>query len=164
MLVTIGRRYGSGGLEIGCRLARRLGVPCYDADRQSDSPEERVENILSWADQGPCVIVGFCADHVLEGREGLIRIFIHSDMPHRLSRIASQYGLSADRAEQEALRQDRERALGYGLHTGEKWTDLAHYDLTVNSGPLGLDGTVELLSQFVALKVMRRRPGAYPPD
>ena len=41
----------------------------------------------------------------------------------------------------------------------KKWADLTHYDLTVDSGPLGISGTVELLNQFVALKVMRCRPG-----
>lgn len=29
-IITIGRQYGSGGREIGEKLARRLGVPCHD--------------------------------------------------------------------------------------------------------------------------------------
>ena len=68
-------------------------------------------------------------------------------------------GLPAGEAGREALRQDRERARLYGVHTRGKWADLSRYDLTVDSGPLGIAGTVELLSQFVALKVMRRRSG-----
>ena len=32
MVITIGRKYGSGGKEIGQRLAQRLGIPCHDAD------------------------------------------------------------------------------------------------------------------------------------
>ncbi len=31
-IITIGRQYGSGGLEIGKRLAERLGIPCYDRE------------------------------------------------------------------------------------------------------------------------------------
>ena len=99
------------------------------------------------------------ADHVLSGTEGLIRVFIHCDMDHRVERIVQQYGLPAGEAGREALRQDRERARLYGVHTRGKWADLSRYDLTVDSGPLGIAGTVELLSQFVALKVMRRRSG-----
>ncbi|MCD8225590.1 MAG: cytidylate kinase-like family protein [Clostridiales bacterium] len=29
-IITIGRQYGSGGGEIGARLAKRLGIDCYD--------------------------------------------------------------------------------------------------------------------------------------
>ena len=69
------------------------------------------------------------------------------------------YGGFREKAEaaREALRQDRERARLYGLHTGAKWGEVGRYDLTVDSGPLGVSGTVELLSQFIALKTMRRR-------
>ena len=30
MIICIGRQYGSGGREIGEKLAARLGVTCYD--------------------------------------------------------------------------------------------------------------------------------------
>ncbi|MFR2886065.1 MAG: AAA family ATPase [Merdibacter sp.] len=30
MIITISRQYGSGGKLIGERLARSLGIPCYD--------------------------------------------------------------------------------------------------------------------------------------
>ena len=116
--------------------------------------------IRAMAAQGPCVIVGFCADHVLSGTEGLIRVFLHSDIDHRVERIIRQYGLPEGEARRVALRQDRERSRRYGVCTGGKWADLAHYDLTVDCGPLGVEGTVELLSQFVALKVMRGRRNA----
>ena len=42
------------------------------------------------------------------------------------------------------------------IHRGEPISS-AGYDLTVDSGPLGEEATVELLSQFVALKVMSLR-------
>ena len=116
MLITIGHTYGSGGLEIGRRLAARLEIPCGDAEADEGA-------VRSLAGRGSCVVVGLCADHVLSGQPGL----------------------------------DRERARLYGLHTGAKWGEVGRYDLTVDSGPLGVSGTVELLSQFIALKTMRRR-------
>ena len=74
-----------------------------------------------------------------------------------MERLMRERGLSPAEAAREALRQDRERARLYGLHTGAKWGEVGRYDLTVDSGPLGVSGTVELLSQFIALKTMRRR-------
>ncbi|MCD8082642.1 MAG: cytidylate kinase-like family protein [Clostridiales bacterium] len=32
MIITIGRQYGSGGREIGMKLAQELGIHCYDKD------------------------------------------------------------------------------------------------------------------------------------
>lgn len=159
MIITIARKYGSGGREIGRRLAKRLDIPYYDVDPLSHAREDWQEEILRLARQGPCVMVGFCADHVLAGSEGLMRIFIHCDMEHRLQRIMEENHLSWEQAQREALYQDRERARLYGFHTGEKWANLDRYDLTVNSGLLGIAGTVELLGQFVALNVMRKRRG-----
>ena len=75
----------------------------------------------------------------------------------RIVQLLEDGGLSPAEAAREALRQDRERARLYGLHTGAKWGEVGRYDLTVDSGPLGVSGTVELLSQFIALKTMRRR-------
>ena len=159
MIITIARKYGSGGREIGRRLAKHLDIPYYNVDALPLTREDWQEEILRLAQQGPCVMVGFCADHVLSGQEGLMRIFIHCDMEHRLQRIMEENHFSRDQAQREALYQDRERARLYGFYTGEKWANLDRYDLTVNSGLLGTTGTVELLGQFVALNVMRKRRG-----
>ena len=159
VIVTIGRTYGSDGREIGRQLARRLNIPFYAADAPGPSDQERIRAIQALADEGACVIVGFCADHVLAGRRGLIRVFVHSGMASRVARIAGRRGISPADAEQLALSRDRERAMVYGRHTRAKWADLSRYDLTVDSGPLGTEDTVELLCQFIALKVMRNRPG-----
>ncbi len=48
-IVTISREFGSGGRELGKRLADALGVPCYD-----------YEIIRKLPRQGDCVIVGRC--------------------------------------------------------------------------------------------------------
>lgn len=165
MIITIARKYGSGGLEIGQRLAKSLSIPCYNADLlPGGSGDEQFAAIRNMAEAGSCVIVGFCADYVLEGTPGLIRVFIHSDMAHRIARLQKDYGLTAAEAERQALRQDRERARLYGAHTHRIWADLSRYDLTVDSGSLGISGTTELLRQFVALKVMRRRHGKERPS
>lgn len=47
------------------------------------------------------------------------------------------------------------------IHRGE-CVNSAGYDLAVDSGPLGEEATVELLSQFVALKVMSLRTRRAP--
>ena len=80
MLITIGHTYGSGGLEIGRRLAARLEIPCGDAEADEGA-------VRSLAGRGSCVVVGLCADHVLSGQPGLNRIFIHCGMDQRVERL-----------------------------------------------------------------------------
>lgn len=130
MLITIGHTYGSGGLEIGRRLA--AGWRSLPATRRPTKGPVR-----SLAGRGSCVVVGLCADHVLSGQPGLNRIFIHCGMEQRVERLMRERGLSPAEAAREALRQDRERARLYGLHTGAKWDEVGRYDLTVDSGSPG---------------------------
>lgn len=157
VVVTIGHKYGCGGREIAWQLARRLNVPCRDADPFAGG--ECPEPLKNLAARGSCVVTGFCADHLLAGTEGLIRVFLHGAPDRRAERIARQSGLTMEEARREALSRDREWARRYGVYTGGKWAEASRYDLTVDSTALGVAGTVELLSQFIALKVMRRRGG-----
>ncbi|MBR2337852.1 MAG: cytidylate kinase family protein, partial [Clostridia bacterium] len=39
-IITIGRQFGSGGREIGRRLAEKLGVPFYDKDLLTHAAQE----------------------------------------------------------------------------------------------------------------------------
>ena len=88
MLITIGHTYGSGGLEIGRRLAARLEIPCGDAEADEGA-------VRSLAGRGSCVVVGLCADHVLSGQPGLNRIFIHCGMEQRVEHIETKVSSNA---------------------------------------------------------------------
>ena len=114
MIITIARKYGSGGREIGQRLAKHLNIPYYNVDALPHTRiEDWQEEILRLADAGPCVMVGFCADHVLAGREGLMRTFIHCDMEHRLQRIMEEnFNLLAQRSD------CKQQSVGNSRHCG----------------------------------------------
>ena len=40
-IITIGREFGSGGCEIGHKLAEKLGIKCYDRYAGSCSKRKR---------------------------------------------------------------------------------------------------------------------------
>ena len=40
VVITIGREYGSGGREVGYRLAEKLGIPCYDKELITKAAKE----------------------------------------------------------------------------------------------------------------------------
>ena len=39
-VITIGRQYGSGGHDIGLKLAEEMGIPCYDKELLSRAAKD----------------------------------------------------------------------------------------------------------------------------
>lgn len=63
-----------------------------DRDRNGHSFQDdlwviQYKIIRQLAEQGPCVIVGRCADYILRDRPDCLRVFIHSDLNSRAKRI-----------------------------------------------------------------------------
>ena len=104
------------------------------------------EVILEVAAQGPCVIVGRCADNVLEGKYPTMNVFIYSDMSYKVERSVQEHGLDPDRAASILTRRDKARAHHYRFYTERKWGDMRNYDICLDSGRLGLERCVDLLA------------------
>ena len=104
------------------------------------------EVIRELADEGPCVIVGRCSDYVLGERPECLKVFIHGDLPDRVTRCAEEYHISAPNMT------DRGRANYYNYYTGFNWGEMRRYDLTINSSVTGIEGAVELIAALVRLR------------
>ena len=103
------------------------------------------------ADQGSCVIVGRCADHVLRDHANRYDFFIHASIENRIKRIRSigTYKLSGKTPEAALEKMDKQRATYYNYYTGRTWGKADHYDLCINTGRLGVDGAVELIQTYI---------------
>lgn len=109
------------------------------------------------ADEGPCVLVGRCADYALESYSNVLRVFIQADMEARIRRIAHIYDLPDNKAKDMIVKADKKRASYYNYYTNKRWSDAASYDLCMNSSRLGIDGTVRLIEEAVKIKEGARR-------
>lgn len=89
----------------------------------------------------PCVIVGRCADYVLEEHRRCLRVFIQAPLEQRVRRCREEYGVTEGNVEAFVKQQDRYRASYYSHFVGRKWGDMGNYDLCVNSR-MGIDQTV----------------------
>ena len=197
-IITIGRQFGSGGHEIGSKLAEKLDIKLYDknlikiAAKESGLCPEILENnderptssflynlvmdtysfgitnsnyvdmplshkvflaqfetIKKLAEEGPCVIVGRCADYALNDFDNVLNIFIYSEFEKRVSRISEKYQISEKEAKDMISKKDKQRASYYNYYSTKKWGKAETYNLCIDSSILGVDGTVELLTQFV---------------
>ena len=199
-IITIGREFGSGGCEIGHKLAEKLGIKCYDKDmldlaaKESgicqeifESHDEKPTNsflyslvmdtysmgysgstyndmpinhkiflaqfdaIKKLAGEGPCVMVGRCADYALADWNDCFSIFVHADLDWRINRIASKHGKTPKEAKDMITKTDKSRASYYNYYTNKKWGAARSYNLCIDSGKLGIDYATEAIIESIKI-------------
>ncbi len=101
--------------------------------------------ILEIAEKEPCVIVGRCADYILEGRANLLKVFIHADMKIRAERIVKLYGERDDAPEKRLMDKDKRRSAYYHFYTDMEWGKAQNYHIALDSGALGIDRCVDII-------------------
>lgn len=97
------------------------------------------------ASQGPCVIVGRCANYILSGRPNTINIFLYADMPHKIERAVSEYGIAVEDASDMILKTDNARKEHYLHYTGKHWGDVRNYNATFDTGMVPVRRIVEFV-------------------
>ena len=107
---------------------------------------EAIKNI---AQEGPCVIVGRCADYALADLDNCLHMFIYADIDKRIETISQKYSISKDEAKDMINKKDKQRANYYNFYSTKKWGKAETYNLCVDSSVLGVDGTVLLIKQFI---------------
>lgn len=104
------------------------------------------------ADNDNCVIIGRCANYFLRNRKNAVMIFITDSEHNKIRRIIKRRGCDEDTARKLAERADIRREDVYSFFTGEQWDSAENYDLYINTGELGEDGTTRLVSELVRIK------------
>ncbi len=196
-IITISREFGSGGREIGKKLAEQLNIPFYDkqlieiAAKESGFDKELFEEedartskgfhlfgalgyslggplstitelslndrlflvqsqvIEQVAKEGPCVIVGRCADYVLKDYDNVLNVFIYGNMEDKVTRAVKSYEVDERDVESSVRKIDKHRANYYEYYTDRKWGRVENYDLSLNSSTFGIEGCVEIIKTLV---------------
>ena len=122
-----------------------------------DSLEQQVylatfNTIRHIADQGPCVIIGRCADYALADYPNHLSLFISAPLEVRIQRVAQRQNLTPEKARQLILKTDKRRASYYEYYSSKKWGSVDSYHFCIDSSYLGLGRTVELIQAMVAHK------------
>ena len=98
------------------------------------------------AEEGPCVIVGRCADYVLRETPHRLSVFVCAPLEERVERAERDYGVQNANLESYVQRQDKQRASYYNYFATGKWGDGSSYDLCINSR-IGLDAAVDVIEK-----------------
>ena len=197
-IITITRQFGSGGREIGKKLAEAYGIPFYDneiisraakdtgfAEAAFERAEDKASNSLLYsiamgmnvfssqdvgfsglslddriflaqskvirnvAKEGPCVIVGRCADYILKNQENVVNLFIRAPLDFRIKRAIEVEGIPKEKSAEMVMKKDKSRANYYKYHSGERWDNVLNYDFAIRSDLCGIDGTVACLKAYL---------------
>ena len=130
----------------------------YSGNSYTDMPSNhkvflaQFDAIKKIADEGPCILVGRCADYALESYPNVVSVFIHADMQSRIRRIARLYDLTDAKAKDLIVKTDKKRASYYNYYTNKKWSDAESYELCLTSSELGIEGTAQAIIDYVTLK------------
>ena len=107
------------------------------------------DTIKKVADEGPCVIVGRCADYALSDYDNVINLFIYADEATKIRRLMDHHNLTEAKARDMMIKKDKQRQSYYNYYSTKKWGRADTYDMSINSSVLGVDGTVKLITQLV---------------
>ena len=67
-------------------------------------------------------------------------------------RIAQKYDLTDAKAKDMIVKTDKKRASYYNYYTNKEWGDAKGYDLCLNSGKLGVYGTVKAILEYLKIR------------
>ncbi len=113
------------------------------AERIFLEEKKLIEEIVEKED---CVIVGRCASYILRDRTDCLKVFVRADKDYRMKRAIETEKLAKDEADYFLRKSDKRRSDFYSTHTGWKWGDMENFDICLDSGTLGLDCCVDVLS------------------
>lgn len=110
--------------------------------------------IKQLAEKESFVVVGRCADYVLEDRTDTINIFIYAEINTRVQRAIKEYSIDPARAKQAVQKMDKKRANYYSFYSGKKWGLADNYDLCLNSTHIDTEQAVNIIVDF--LKIIKK--------
>jgi len=124
--------------------------PMIPTDRELFETEAKIiEHIVK---ERSAVIIGRCGFHVLREYPEHVSVFLHGDNVYRKGRIQELYKVSEKEAAKMIVRSDRERALYCKTFTGKDWADSRNYDISIDTGKMNIDKTVELIQSYLKLR------------
>lgn len=120
----------------------------YQQPTDKETFMRQTETIKQLAADEVCVIVGRCADFVLEQKA--IRIFLYADMDFRVCRKAEYYpGMSSEKIVAHIKSIDRQRKSYYQRYTGQEWGSRYFNDICINTSYSGIDGAVKTILAYL---------------
>ena len=103
------------------------------------------------SEKSSCVIVGRCADYILNGNPKLVKVFVYADMDSRVKRVMEHHGISEQDARVLIYKTDKKRANYYNYYTSLKWGKSDNYNLMLDTSKIGVEGAAKIIGEYIRL-------------
>ena len=101
------------------------------------------------ANEGPCIIVGRCADYILRENPNLIKIFLYADTKERVKNLMARDNMTEKEAQGAVNKADKRRANYYNFYTNNTWGHVNNYNICLDTAALPIEVCVELLYNYI---------------
>lgn len=129
----------------------------YTISQMQEIFRAQTDVIKRMALESSCVIVGRCADYILNYMEEeknfeLFRIFVYADIESRIKRCQERAAAGEDLSDKEMKKAiknvDRNRANYYEDYTLQRWGDKANYDICINTTNMSIPDMIPHLAKL----------------
>lgn len=180
LIISISREHGTNGKEIGRLVAKKLNIPFYDKEEikkfaiqnkmidNNYTEEEIYDKFLSLdvkkeaiinqakvikkiANNGDAVIIGRCADYILNDNDNLVKVFIYAPLDYKIKNIMKNYGDNEKEAKKHIIASDKSRAAYYGVIANKVWGDKNNYDLCIDAR-IENENVVKIICNYIKNK------------
>lgn len=105
--------------------------------------------IRAIAEDGPCIIVGRCADYILRENPYLIKLFLYADAEKRVKTLMARDNMSEKEARNAVNKADKRRSNYYNFYTNNSWGNVNNYHLCLDTALLSTQENVDFLYSYV---------------
>ena len=113
---------------------------------------EQEKVIKKMAETSDCVIVGRCADYILQGFKPF-RIFVYADMDSKVEGCLDRSEKAEEMSRKKLIKKiktiEKNRARYYNYYTGGKWGDILNYDICINTTNVNIADLVPHIAKMV---------------
>lgn len=139
------RNFVSGINENAPELLRSLYLSTSVIQQAIVAQEQIIRKI---ADSGSCVIVGRAADHVLNDRPDVVRVFIYAPAEYRVKKVMEMYGDTEAAGRKSIARSDAARSAYYNSISGRTWGEAHGYHLCIDSS-CGVEAAADTIFHYI---------------
>lgn len=101
------------------------------------------------ANEGPCIIVGRCADYILRDNPNLIKLFLCAGTEERVKNLMARDNMTEKEARSAVSKADKRRSNYYNFYTNNSWGNVNNYHLCLDTASLTQEECVDFLYSYV---------------
>ena len=128
------------------------GLPATDISMNTELFEVQSKIIRALAEQGPSVMVGRCADTVLQDFPNVVNIYIYASEARRIQNTMEKKGIGEKMAARFIRSVDRGRSAYHNFFSQHSWGDMSAYDLCICTDSLTPEETAQTIAAFLSLR------------